>query len=63
VDTTNDPDQNGDEAKDSSTDDSRSKSEDIFLNIAKSSASRRDSAGKLDRRRVSFYAMVSLLQD
>ncbi len=43
-----------DELKDYSTDDTRSRSDDIFLNIAKSSVnSRRDSLGKLDRRRVS----------
>ncbi|KAH8692918.1 hypothetical protein BGW36DRAFT_430660 [Talaromyces proteolyticus] len=44
--------QPGDDVKDSSTDDSRSRSDDVFFNIAKSSvSSRRDSLGKLDRRR------------
>ncbi|OKL60655.1 hypothetical protein UA08_04227 [Talaromyces atroroseus] len=44
--------QSADELKDYSTDDTRSRSDDIFLNIAKSSvSSRRDSLGKLDRRR------------
>ncbi|KAL1971084.1 hypothetical protein VTN77DRAFT_35 [Rasamsonia byssochlamydoides] len=42
-------DHNGDEARDSSPDESRSKNEDVFLNIAKSTASRRDSM--LERRR------------
>jgi hypothetical protein len=45
---------NADEIKDSSTDGSRSKSEDIFLNIAQSSGGGRpDSFTKSDRRRVS----------
>lgn len=51
-------DQPGDENRDSSADESRSKNEDVFLNIAKSTASRRDSTGKLDRRRVSLDAVV-----
>lgn len=42
------------EQKDYNTDDTRSRSDDVFLNIAKSSVnSRRNSLGKLDRRRVS----------
>ncbi|EED20132.1 LPXTG-motif cell wall anchor domain protein, putative [Talaromyces stipitatus ATCC 10500] len=41
-----------DEQKDYSTDDTRSRSDDVFLNIAKSSVnSRRNSLGKMDRRR------------
>lgn len=51
-------DQHADDARDSSADESRSKNEDVFLNIAKSTASRRDSTGKLDRRRVSLDAVV-----
>jgi hypothetical protein len=40
-------------SRDSSADDNRIRGEDIFLNIARSNASNRDSAGKADRRRVS----------
>ncbi|OXV08820.1 hypothetical protein Egran_03417 [Elaphomyces granulatus] len=38
-------------SRDSSADDNRTRGEDIFLNIARSNASNRDSAGKADRRR------------
>lgn len=51
-------------AEDASTDDSRSRSDDIFLNIAKTSVSgRRDSLGKLDRRRVSHSVAVARLHE
>lgn len=51
-------DPSADEQRDYSTDDTPSRGDDVFLNIAKSSvSSRRDSLGRLDRRRVSVAAL------
>jgi hypothetical protein len=50
-------------SKGSSGEDSKSKSEDVFLNIAKATSSLRNSSGKIERRSVSTpYPAAPFLQ-